>query len=205
MHLVLFHNDKEVYGKSLRRLVDSAVEYGVHSVHIYTPARLLPLLSEGEWDFIATYRNRGYGHYAWKPCVIDIVRDMVSGPILYHDVGPGDTYSYEFKKQIRVPKPELIVNVAETCFPHSEWTSQQCEDQMNVRVPAGHKQVSAAWGFFMHTSRAFVKLWRWYCFTPANHAEDPHRWDQAILTNLLYKFKIPSIGGGNFRNINEYM
>jgi hypothetical protein len=213
IHLVTFSNkswydDTDYYGLSLKRLTESALKYGVDEVHSYNEENLP--VSEDILNYMLENRRSGFGFYSWKPVVIlDTLQKIPDGDVvLYHDVGRPD-YKYEIKKDVN-PLINTVINeyngvgVVFGLWMHKTWCKRHCfqamgcdnEDYWNLH------QLTANWNIWQKSTipLEIVNLWKNWCLTPSvvdtnSFADknielegfDQHRWDQAILTNLIKK------------------
>ena len=216
IHLVTFSNkswydDTDYYGLSLKRLTESALKYGVDEVHSYNEENLP--VSEDILNYMLENRRSGFGFYSWKPVVIlDTLQKIPDGDVvLYHDVGRPD-YKYEIKKDVN-PLINTVINeyngvgVVFGLWMHKTWCKRHCfqamgcdnEDYWNLH------QLTANWNIWQKSTipLEIVNLWKNLCLTPCvvdtnSFADknielegfDQHRWDQAILTNLIKKYNI---------------
>jgi hypothetical protein len=220
IHLVTFSNkswydDTDYYGPSLKRLTESALNNGVNEVHSYNEENLP--VSEDILNYMLENRRSGFGFYSWKPIVIlDTLQKLPEGDVvLYHDVGRPN-YNYEIKKDVN-PLIRTIVNeyngvgVVAGEWLHRNWCKRHCFQAMGCDYEEywGINQLTANWNIWQKNSIVLeiVNLWKNWCLTPSvvdtksfvdtnieldNFSE--HRWDQAILTNIIRKYELNNIG-----------
>lgn len=215
IHLVSFVTDKKFgienyYTESIDRLVNSAKKFGIENFHIYTPATLP--VSKHVLNYMQTSDDPGFGFYSWKPVIIlDVLNKIEDGDVvLYHDAGRIE-YKYEFKNDINILVKEVIekyngIGVGLGPFKQKDWCKKDCFVYMNCNEEKywNLNQLSANWSIWEKNSlsKEILELWQMYCFHPhgivttydtESNLSDfdtfrEHRWDQAILTNLIYKY-----------------
>lgn len=199
------------YIESVKRLVDSAKKFGVENFDLYTPDNLNVSLDTKKW--METSLDPGYGYYSWKPLVIlESFKHMNYGDVaLYYDAGRKE-YNYEFKKDFnslvnKVIKEYNGIGVAQGPFSHKAWCKEDCFIEMECTDDKYYNanQLCATWHIWEKSDLTvqILKQWLMYCFHPSGivTTDDKtkilskfpeykqHRWDQAILTNLLLKYK----------------
>lgn len=216
IHLVLFNNSKNVeyYTPSLTRLTESALKYGVDEIHYYDENNLP--VDEDTLNYLKN-NPRGFGYYSWKPVVVDAVLDKIENGdvVLYHDVGRPD-YKYEIKKDL-YPLVNTIINeyqgvgVVAGGWWHKTWCKRYCYQAMGCDNERywGLRQLTANWNIWQKNPLAcrIVKRWKEWCAkrdvvdTDTNvdrsielEGFDEHRWDQAILTNIIKHYTDLNIG-----------
>jgi len=237
IHLVTFSNkswydDTDYYGPSLKRLTESALNNGVNEVHSYNEENLP--ISEDILNCMLENRRSGFGFYSWKPIVIlDTLQKLPGGDIvLYHDVGRPN-YNYEIKKDVN-PLIRTIVNeyngigVVAGEWLHRNWCKRHCFQAMGYdNKDFWHiTQLTANWHIWEKNTLSLdiVHLWKNWCLTPSVvdtksfvdreielEGFSEHRWDQAILTNIIRKYeldgivkRLPSKPGWE-KNINNWL
>lgn len=199
------------YTESVKRLVESAKKWGVENFDLYTPDNLPVSTAVKKW-MTDTY-DPGYGFYSWKPLVIlESFKHMDYGDVaLYYDAGRPE-YNYEFRKDFNPLINKVIsqyngIGVAQGPFINKQWCKEDCFQVMECTdekyYNANH--LCATWHIWEKSNLTIEVLEKWllYCFHPSGivTTDDKtkilstypgftqHRWDQAILTNLLLKYK----------------
>ena len=221
------------YSESIRNLIDSAKLFGVEHFHLYTPSRL-PVAKHVK-DYMESTKDPGYGYYSWKPIVImDVMHKINNGDVvLYHDAGR-PVYRYAFRKDINILIDNVIqthkgIGVPTSLHEHRQWCKRDCFINMNCNEPRywNLKQVCATWSIWEKNNLAleFLKEWKYYCTdergTVTTHDSlhgklsdfsdfNEHRWDQAILTNLVEKYSDSGVQplsntGGWEKDINGFI
>lgn len=178
---------------------ESALANNVDEARAYGPGDI-------DKEFVASHKStfadvRGFGYWVWKPYLINReLKSMQDGDILiYADAG------VELINNVNhiIDRMKNDVWVFGNMWQHEHW----CKMDVIKRVfPNGQfdKQVQASVIFFRASrqSRKIVEDWLYYCgykdliddstsVTP-NHPEfREHRHDQAILTCLVYRDKLP--------------
>jgi hypothetical protein len=224
---------KNYYANSIKNLIDSAKLFGIEHFHLYTPDSL-PV---GKYvkEYMENTHNTGYGFYSWKPIIIlDVMNKINDGDIiLYHDAGRHE-YKYEFRKDINILINTVIQNykgigVPGSLYEHKHWCKRDCFINMKCNEPRywNLKHLCATWSIWEKNDLAlkFLEEWKYYCNdekgTVTTHDSlhgalsdfsdfKEHRWDQAILTNLIEKYsndgiKSLSNNGGWEKDINGFI
>jgi hypothetical protein len=232
IHLVLF-NTKSVYGidnfydESIQILIESFKNNGVDHVHRYYEDTLP--CDEDLKQYFETYKNNGYGFYAFKPLIIlDVMNKIDDGDVvIYHDAGRPE-YKFEVKNNIR-PLISIIKNhyqgigLCEGPWSHNQYTKDKCFKLMDCDTPYIRQktQLAANWGIFEKNPKSllFLNDWKKWCLThEVVCTEEPdeinhdgftaHRWDQSILTNLFHTYSLkslPAVIHGWEKDINNYI
>lgn len=231
IHLVLF-NTKSVYGidnfyaESVQTLIESFKVNGVDHVHHYQEDTF-PYNEESK-QYFETYKNNGFGFYAFKPIIIlDVMNQINDGDVvIYHDAGRPE-YKFEVKNNIR-PLVSIVKNhyqgigLCEGPWNHNQFTKDKCFKLMGCDTPYIRKktQLAANWGIYEKNPKAlsFLNDWKKWCLVhdvictsvdEQNHEGfDQHRWDQSILTNLFYLYSLktlPYVTHGWEKDINNFI
>lgn len=216
IHLALFYNtiNYEYYIPSLTKLSESALKHGIDKIHIYTEENL-PL----DKDTLIYFKDnpRGCGFYSWKPIVISTALDEIEigDVILYHDTGRPN-YNYEIKKDVR-PLVNTVINeyqgigVVAGGWSHRMWCKRYCYQAMNCDNENywNLQHLTANWNIWQKNSLAqeIILKWKYWCSQKEvvdtdSHVNkntelegfEEHRWDQAILTNIIKYYTDLNIG-----------
>lgn len=147
-------------------------------------------------------QHRGAGYWLWKPYFINLAMESSckDGDILiYSDAGVEIVNNVRWITDRMTEDIFLFGNM----YDHTHWCKQDVIKAIAPLEKFG-KQVQASVIFIRVSefSKLFVKRWLDYCTRPGfiddsksvsnNHEEfQEHRHDQAILTCLAYKMKIP--------------
>ncbi len=175
--------------------VQSMGKNGVDITSIYRDDSIDRVFKTQNWQILSA--DRGHGFWLWKPYVINRHIDgMADGEILiYSDAG------VEFITPVR----EIIDRMDEDLFfftnthPQFHWCKRETMEAMNAgRNQKGQAQASVIFIKVNQKTRDFIKDWLLWCQMPGliddskwleQHREfQDHRHDQAILTNLIYKY-----------------
>ena len=155
-------------------------------------------------------QKRGAGYWAWKPwAILRAMDEAAEGDvIIYQDCGFGLRYkSFLYPRSLLAltKMNGFIAGVRVPQYgPHRRWTHKACLDAMAISDPAdlNGPQVEAVVSFWTvsEQSKTFLREWLGYCLDPivvgdalpsSIPDQDPefieHRYDQAILTNLVNK------------------
>jgi len=235
IHLVLFNNTRytEYYSPSYTKLTESALKYGVSEIHYYDETNLP--VDEDTLNYLKA-NPRGFGYYSWKPVVINDTLDKIEmGDIaLYHDVGRPE-YNYEIKSDLNplidtIIKEHHGVGVVAGGWSHKMWCKRYCYQAMGCDNENywNLQQLTANWNIWQKNPLAceIVKQWKKWCSNREvvdtdSHVDrsieldtfDEHRWDQAILTNLIKYYTdleigikpLPFKGGVWEKDINNWL
>ncbi|CAB4140160.1 hypothetical protein UFOVP402_8 [uncultured Caudovirales phage] len=145
--------------------------------------------------------ERGAGYWLWKPYIIGAyLARMAEGEILiYSDAG------VEFINNVShiIEKMDQDIFLFGNNWNHVDWCKGDVMQAIPSQIQTTDKQVQASVIFIRNTerSRKFVKEWLLYCQMPGLIDDSPsatpnyptfqeHRHDQAILTQLAYKYGI---------------
>jgi hypothetical protein len=231
LHLVLFNTNSNFgkdnyYDESINRLKKSFLENGGDEIHHYTE-ETIPLTAEYR-QYCEEYRNKSFGFYGFKPVIIQEVFKKINygDMVLYHDAGRPE-YKYEFKTDLKKFAFNIKFNfeglgVSHGFWKHSELTRNLCFTEMGCNTPfiRNKYQLAANWGFYEKNLKVinFINEWKNWCSVhevirteekdEENHKEfKTHRWDQSILTNLLYlySFKTLPYFGEWEKDINNFI
>lgn len=216
IHLVMFSTPikfgvPNYYQNSIKQMIESAKKWGIENFHLYSPDNLS--VAKYIQDWMESTLDPGYGYYSWKPLIIlDVMNNINDGDvILYHDAGRKE-YNFEFRKDINILIKDVIDNyngigIAQGNFLHKQWCKKDCFVKMgcNTEEYTSLNQLSATWGIWQKNplSLQILNDWKQTCFDPSgivttndtvgklSDFDDfkEHRWDQAIITNLLFKYK----------------
>ena len=231
LHLVIFNTfsnfgKDNYYDDSIVKLKESFLANGGDEVHHYTEDTL-PISKEYR-EYCEKYRNRSFGFYGFKPVIIlDVFEKISSGDIvLYHDAGRPE-YNYQFNKDLKAFATNIKdkyqgLGLSHGFWKHNELTRDYCFKEMGCDTPFVRSkfQLAANWGFYEKNLKVinFVKEWKEWCQkhevirteeeSEKNHTEfKTHRWDQSILTNLLYLYSfktLPNLEEWE-KNINNFI
>lgn len=215
VHLVTFITNKKFgienyYTASVDRLIASAKKFGIEHIHVYTPDSLP--VSSHILNYMKNSDDPGFGFYSWKPVIIlDVLNKLNDGDVvLYHDAGRIE-YKYEFRKDINILINDVIQNyngigVGAGPFKNKDWCKKDCFIYMDCDEEKywNLNQLTANWSVWEKNalSKEILEKWQMYCFHPRGIVTTydtegvlsdfdtfrEHRWDQAILTNLIYKY-----------------
>ena len=233
VHLVIFNTRgnygiEGFYDESVQILINSFKENGVDHVHHYTE-ETLPC-DDTLKQYFETYRNHGYGFWAFKPIIIlDVMNKINDGDVvLYHDAGRPE-YGYKVKNNIR-PLIDIVkrnyqgIGLTEGGWSHNQLTRDECFKLMGCDTSyiRGKNQLAASWGIYEKNPKAllFLNDWKKWCLThDAIRTEEPgeinhngfscHRHDQSILTNLFHLYSLKTLPGNSIlpweKDINNYI
>jgi hypothetical protein len=174
---------------------NSAMAYGCDETNIFTPE----LMDDTFWAFNQEIFTQefGYGFYLWKPYFIYLnLLQMNDGDILFYtDAG------VEFVNQVDKLLSHMKGNVLlfGNMWNHEHWCKGNVTDDI-LGSRADRKQVQASAMVFVVSDEAKQLVKRWLMWsqmpgfidnTPGTN-NDPefreHRWDQAIITCLAYRY-----------------
>jgi hypothetical protein len=195
--LAIFYDQRAPYQSNVQRLIDTWAGEDVLVLN-----NIWPHLTEKEF---LTFEpgGFGFGYYAWKPVVIEVALGIFDS-VLYHDAGRDNQYVYDLSGVCTEYWPEIVIG--EGFFTHTEWCKDSCIKDMGCSgLVDGVKQAVATWCFFRRSAAWFVSEWRRWCFTDCVKGPSPHRWDQAILTNLclLHGVSLFKIRGSDCKDIKN--
>jgi hypothetical protein len=229
------YGKENYYASSIKNLIESSKQFNVEHFHIYTPEMLD--IDDSTLQYMKDNHDPGFGFYMWKPLIIlDVMKQINDGDVvLYHDAGRPE-YDFNFKKDInnlvnRVIKDYGGVGVAQGGYPHHQYCKRDCFIEMDCNSDKywNKKHLSATWSVWQKNDLALeiLEQWKYYCSYPlkiisSNDTNGPisdfsdfvgHRHDQAILTNLIYKYQLktdnvvrPLIGAfGWEKDINNFI
>jgi hypothetical protein len=215
-HFVTFFTESKFgqqnyYLESVRRLIESAKKWDVEDFNIFTPENLKVTPEVREW--MKKTSEPGYGFYSWKPLIIlETFKNLNFGDVvLYHDAGRKE-YNFEFRTDFNPLIKKVIekhngIGIAQGPFLHRQWCKEDCFVNMGCTDTRYYElyQLSATWGIWEKSELTIEILEKWllHCFHPYGTVTtddrtytlskfddfQQHRWDQAILTNLLFKYK----------------
>jgi len=224
---------KNYYAESIKKLFDSAKTFGIKHFHAYNE-KLLPI-GEHVRRYMENTKDSGYGFYSWKPLVILDVFDKIKygDVVIYHDSGRVE-YKYEFRKDVTKLVDSVVQNykgvgIASSHWEHKDWCKRDCFVHMNCNEERywNLKHLNASWSIWQKNeiSIDILNEWKNYCFDPRGTVTTwdtsgplsdfdsfkEHRWDQAILTNVVHKYifdkRIPGVfeyTGGWEKDINNF-
>lgn len=142
---------------------------------------------------------RGAGYWLWKPKIIDIAAsEMSEGDVLvYSDAGVEWINPVHYL--LREMDQELLL--FSNGWPHAEWCKAKVWKAITGSANYGPQvQASVIIITVCDFSKAFIKEWLYWCEQPGFIDDSPcegnaptfaeHRHDQAILTELAYKYEI---------------
>jgi hypothetical protein len=219
-HLVTFSNklwydDIDYYGPSLKKLTESALNHGIDKIHSYNEENLP--VSKDILSYMLENRRSGFGFYSWKPIVIlDTLQKIPDNDIiLYHDVGRPE-YNYEIKKDLyplfnTIIKEYQGIGVVASGWTHKMWCKRYCYQVMGCDNENywNLQQLTANWNIWQKNPLAYevVEHWKKWCshrevVDTNSHIDrsieldtfNEHRWDQAILTNIIKYYTDLNIG-----------
>lgn len=227
------HGNPNFYADNYNRLINSALRNGVDEVCTYTPEKLP--VSSYALNYMRQTTDPGFGYWVWKPIIIlDTFKQIkVDDVVIYHDTGRVG-YNYEFKKNVRTLVDNVINNyngigVAQGFWKHRQYCKKECFVNMECNFEEfwNLDQAVATWHIWQNTniSKQILTEWEYYCYDPYGTATDEtrtiksdffdfegHRHDQAILTNLIYKYQLKNRGirfldrrAGWEKDINNYI
>jgi len=220
VHLVMFTTPSKYgvtnyYNNSVKNLIESSKQYGVEHFHLYTPEMLN--VDDSILQFMKNNEDPGFGFYAWKPLIIlDVIKKIKDGDVvLYHDAGRPE-YDFSFKKDINILVDKVIkyyngIGVAQSGYLHHQYCKRDCFIEMDCNTEEywWKNHLSATWSIWEKNplSIEILNKWKYFCLHPSkiitsDDTKGPlsdfsdfigHRHDQAILTNLIYKYKSSNI------------
>jgi hypothetical protein len=148
--------------------------------------------------------SKGGGWWSWKPFIIlDALKEYER--VLYMDANT------IFAKQ-NIDKVAGLVNSIDvlgcikTGFLNKDYTTEQCYQVMNCLTPEYKLECQVWAGVVIATRKAIPILNEWLKYVCIHDAVCPdkddvnnhrHRNDQSILTNLIIKYKIPTLVNEN--------
>lgn len=231
IHLVLFntfsnYGKNGYYDESIERLKSSFLQNGGDEIHHYNE-ETIPLEPQ-EREYFQKYKDKAFGFYGFKPIIIlDVLNKITYGDIVfYHDAGRPE-YNYQITKNLRLLATIVKENYQGLGLSHGGWSHNQltrdiCFKKMGCDTSyiRSNFQLAASWGFYEKNLKVinFVKDWKNWCLDyevirteeqdEINHPGfQAHRWDQSILTNLLYLYSfktLPNFNGWE-KNINTFI
>jgi hypothetical protein len=220
IHIVIFFtktkfNLDKFYTDNIKSIIESAKQFNISNFHLYSPDNLP--VSKYTLDYMNNTYNPGFGFYSWKPIIIlDVMKKIKKGDVvLYHDGGRKE-YEYGFRKDInklvnKVIKEHNGVGVGIGEWPHHLLCKKECFIEMGCDESRywNLKQVAANWSIWENNplSLEILNEWKKWCFDPIGVIDDEyqniqseypdfigHRHDQAILTNIIYKYHFEGKG-----------
>ena len=167
---------------------------------------------------------KGAGYWLWKPYLIrKTLSQLKTGDVLvYSDAGRSSYYRLGRFPHSLVNKLKangrgiLLGPTTDQHGPLSKWTKRDCLTLLEsdtaeiLNLPS----IQATWSLWQPTDEAFefLRLWEKFCSDPRCVSDDEnvlgqpnhpdfiaHRHDQAILTLLAYKYKIPHLNYSDSR------
>lgn len=156
--------------------------------------------------------SRGSGYCAWKPYfILEALNELPENEILFYMDSEDcirDTYVLREKFDEKFKTYDYLFFTGN--HPQKEYTRYDCFYLMNCLEEKYFNQLQMEAGLIVVKNTPFIKLfmaeWMYYCTNYqiiSFHAEniygenDPtfkeHRDDQSILTNLVYKYNLPTI------------
>lgn len=176
---------------SAQKCKESAERMGYKSI-IFRPKDIDKNFREKNKEILSS--PRGAGYWLWKPYFIDRALKEIGGTILYADAG------VEIRGRIDVKETTLYVHPS--CI-HGHWCKMDVLKEMGCEQFAEKKQLYATFMAFKTNdfNKKFVGEWLKYCqikrYIDDSPSREPnlrgfeeHRYDQAILTNLAYKYDV---------------
>ena len=196
------------YDRTTERIVVDGPKFGADQVLVYDDKWLEahPFRRINKWLW-ETPQKRGYGWYAWKPLVIlDALSRCEDGDVvLYTDA---DCYP--------VRSLDVLFGMTEGCglslfrclHEHGKWCKRDCFTVMgqSPTLGEGNWQGCARFALFKRgdwLAEQILMEWLAYSVNPLATTFSPsvlgeelpkfveHRCEQAILTNLAYKYGVP--------------
>lgn len=209
------------YSISADRMKESALRYGAEDVVIYSEADLDPFFMAVQRDLFEGAKERLKGaYYAWKPYIIlDAILKLQTNDVLIY-IDAGNEIVNDLRDIIRRMDGDIFLFC--NCFKHVEWCKMDVLAAINhasmtetktmsgsfYQIPdslANAHQVQASAMFFRVTEKSirFIKEWFAWSIMPGMIDNSPsvlpnvptfqeHRYDQAILTSVAIKWKIPT-------------
>lgn len=200
------------YSSSVRKLMDSAKKFSIEHFHLYNQD-LLPV-SKYVKEYMEKTLDPGYGFYSWKPLIILDVMDKINpgDVVLYHDAGRKE-YNFSIEKDVNILIEKVIkhhkgIGIAQSGYLHRQWCKRDCFINMNCNEERywNLNHLSATWSIWEKNelSLKILNEWKHYCFDEKGtittndslHGKisdfsdfQQHRHDQAIITNLIEKYK----------------
>jgi len=204
----------EAYDETTSRIVEFAPRFGADEVLVYDDCWLMNqefyTLNKWLWTYPDTQdpkrKPRGFGWFCWKPFIIlnALERCKPGDIVLYTDADtfPIHDFSMLYAECARIGGTMLFN--AYGCD-HMEWCKEDCYVVMGGQSEyRGHKTHGVArFMLFQKGSwkaQQFLMEWLTYCLNPlattfdrsllsVDHAAfKEHRTEQAIMTNLAYKY-----------------
>ena len=203
------------YDATTEKIVARAPQMGADKVLVYDDSWLMHTefykLNKWLWSYPKTDNHRrvsrGFGWFAWKPFIIlDALARCADGDVvLYTD---GDTFPVSdfsaLYKHCRKDGGVMLFN--EIGCHHEQWNKRDCDIVMGLdRLPMATPHGCARFMLFQRGPwlvPQFLAEWLTYClnwrattFEPSEILPEypelkEHRCEQAILTNLAYKYNI---------------
>lgn len=195
------------YDSITKYIVRDGVKYGADEVIVYDDAWLIkqPFFTQNKWLW-DHHHKRGFGWYAWKPFIIfHALQKLNDGDIVLFtdaDCYPISNFSMLFEQ---CNKDGGIMLFAAQTHKHYIWCKRDCyivmgqDNQKYWNVQAGVARFmlfqKGPW-----KATQFLMEWLTYCVNPLATTFDPstlapeingfreHRTEQAIMTNLAYKY-----------------
>jgi hypothetical protein len=237
IHFVNFmtekHGNTNFYLENYNRLTKSSLENGVDEIHTYTPENLP--VSSYVLKYMKETIDPGFGFWGWKPIIIlDVFKKIETGDVvIYHDTGRKG-YIYSFNKNVKSLVDNVVhnyngVGVAQGYWKHRQYCKKECFVNMDCNYAPFWEldHAVSTWHVWQKSdlSTEILKKWEYYCFDPYGTVTDEirgtasdfddyegHRHDQAILTNLIYKYQLENRGvrfldrrDGWEKDINNYI
>ncbi len=185
---------------SAEKCCQSALEFGCHNS--------INLFGSESNDF-KTFNNniynhiRGSGYWLWKPYIIyrTLFECYADDIVIYTDAGL--LFENSVKHLISAMSGDVMV--FDNRWKHGDWCKMDVLEAMGCNHPdfINHTQLQASCIILKNTgfARNFIKEWLCWCMMPGFIDDSPsklpniegfreHRHDQAILTNLAFKYKL---------------
>lgn len=172
---------------------------GIDSFITYTPNNISKEFYDYNKEILS--QSRGAGYWLWKPYFIheELLRLNENEVLVYADAG------VEFINNVSyiIDRMDQDIFLFGNNWNHVDWCKGDVMQAIPAPIQPTDKQVQASVIFIRNTewSRKFVKEWLLYCQMPGLIDDSPSvtpnypsfqegRHDQAILTQLTYKYGI---------------
>ena len=193
IHFLTYSND--LMDISRRRCIESGSKHGANILYEFTPDDL-------DYNHPLKNEERGNGYWWWKPYLTDKVMEQAKDGdyVVYIDAGVEVIENLSHIINAMTQDIFLFTNGLQ----HADWCKADVMQAINSKqIEHQYTQVQASAIFIRVSqfSRNFIKEWLAYCNIPwmiddtpstiPNHPEFAcHRYDQAILCCLAYKYNI---------------
>ena len=197
-----------LYEKTTKLIVDDGLKFGADEVKVYDDKWLLnqPFYNQNKWLWDHPHK-RGFGWYCWKPFIVyHALQSLEDGDIVMFtdaDCYPISNFSMLYEQCDK----DGGIMLFGTGHKHSTWCKRDCYIVMGQDSPDYYNVNQGVARFMLFQkgkwkSTQFLMEWLTYCVNPLATTfdksvigEEPHgfvehRTEQAIMTNLAYKYKL---------------